>query len=83
MVGSVEEVAVQKALGESLTIVGRAHLLPEALEALAVEEREGGEQVLARGALEQYVGASDFDNHGERVVEGQWLMQAAGDILLG
>ena len=33
--------------------------------------------------LEQYVGASDFDNHGERVVEGQWLMQAASDILLG
>ncbi|MBS1679718.1 MAG: DUF2252 domain-containing protein [Actinobacteria bacterium] len=33
--------------------------------------------------LEQYVGASEFGNHGERVVEGQWLMQAASDILLG
>ncbi len=33
--------------------------------------------------LEPYVGASEFDNHGERVVEGQWLMQAASDILLG
>jgi uncharacterized protein (DUF2252 family) len=33
--------------------------------------------------LEPYVGASDFKNHGERVVEGQWLMQAASDILLG
>ncbi|MBS1845603.1 MAG: DUF2252 domain-containing protein [Actinobacteria bacterium] len=33
--------------------------------------------------LERYVGASEFDNHGERVVEGQWLMQAASDILLG
>ena len=33
--------------------------------------------------LEPYVGASDFGNHGERVVEGQWLMQAASDILLG
>jgi uncharacterized protein (DUF2252 family) len=33
--------------------------------------------------LEDYVGASDFGNHGERVVEGQWLMQAASDILLG
>ena len=33
--------------------------------------------------LEPYVGASGFGNHGERVVEGQWLMQAASDILLG
>ena len=33
--------------------------------------------------LEPYVGASRFKNHGERVVEGQWLMQAASDILLG
>jgi hypothetical protein len=29
------------------------------------------------------VGASEFENHGERVVQGQWLMQAASDILLG
>ena len=33
--------------------------------------------------LEPYVGKSEFENHGERVVEGQWLMQAASDILLG
>ena len=33
--------------------------------------------------LEPYVGESEFGNHGERVVEGQWLMQASGDILLG
>jgi uncharacterized protein (DUF2252 family) len=33
--------------------------------------------------LEQYAGASEFENHGQRVVEGQWLMQAASDILLG
>jgi uncharacterized protein (DUF2252 family) len=33
--------------------------------------------------LEPYVGESEFANHGERVVEGQWLMQAASDILLG
>ena len=33
--------------------------------------------------LEPYVGASEFGNHGQRVVEGQWLMQAASDILLG
>jgi uncharacterized protein (DUF2252 family) len=33
--------------------------------------------------LEPYVGASEFDNHGQRVVEGQRLMQAASDIFLG
>lgn len=33
--------------------------------------------------LEPYGGASEFENHGERVVEGQWLMQASSDILLG
>ena len=33
--------------------------------------------------LEPYVGESEFGNHGERVVEGQWLMQASSDILLG
>jgi len=33
--------------------------------------------------LEAHVGASHFHNHGRRVVEGQRLMQAAGDIFLG
>ena len=33
--------------------------------------------------LEPYAGASEFDNHGQRVVEGQWLMQAASDSFLG
>jgi len=33
--------------------------------------------------LEPYVGTSQYENHGERVVHGQWLMQAASDILLG
>jgi uncharacterized protein (DUF2252 family) len=33
--------------------------------------------------LEQFVGASEFSTHGERVVHGQRLMQAASDILLG
>ena len=33
--------------------------------------------------LEPYAGTSEFGNHGERVVEGQHLVQAAGDILLG
>jgi len=33
--------------------------------------------------LEPFAQASEFDNHGRRVVEGQWLMQAASDSFLG
>jgi len=33
--------------------------------------------------LEPYAGKSRFRNHGQRVVEGQRLMQAASDIMLG
>ncbi|MGO9855999.1 MAG: DUF2252 domain-containing protein [Acidimicrobiales bacterium] len=33
--------------------------------------------------LEQFVGKSHYANHGERVVAGQHLMQAASDIFLG
>ena len=33
--------------------------------------------------LEPYAGTSRFANHGRRVVEGQRLLQSAGDILLG
>ena len=33
--------------------------------------------------LEQFVGVSEYTNHGERVVAGQRLMQAASDIFLG
>jgi uncharacterized protein (DUF2252 family) len=33
--------------------------------------------------LEPYAGKSRYANHGRRVVEGQWLMQAASDIFLG
>jgi uncharacterized protein (DUF2252 family) len=33
--------------------------------------------------LEPYAGACDYSNQGERVVQGQWLMQAASDVLLG
>ena len=32
--------------------------------------------------LEPYLGASEYDNHGERVVRGQRMMQAATDIFL-
>jgi len=33
--------------------------------------------------LEPHVGKSRYGNHGRRVVEGQWLMQAASDSFLG
>jgi uncharacterized protein (DUF2252 family) len=33
--------------------------------------------------LEPYLGASEFKNHGQRVVTGQRLMQATSDIFLG
>jgi uncharacterized protein (DUF2252 family) len=33
--------------------------------------------------LEPFLGESGFDNHGQRVVEGQQLTQAASDIMLG
>ena len=33
--------------------------------------------------LEEFLGPSGFDNHGERVVTGQRLMQASSDIFLG
>ncbi|MEG0987013.1 MAG: DUF2252 domain-containing protein [Clostridia bacterium] len=33
--------------------------------------------------LERFVGKSEFENHGRRVVEGQRLMQASSDVMLG
>ena len=33
--------------------------------------------------LEEFLGPSEFENHGERVVRGQRLMQATSDIFLG
>jgi hypothetical protein len=33
--------------------------------------------------LEEYLGKSEFKNHGERVVNGQRLMQAVSDTFLG
>ena len=33
--------------------------------------------------MEDYLGASQFSNHGQRVVTGQRLMQATSDIFLG
>jgi uncharacterized protein (DUF2252 family) len=45
---------------------------------LFLQIKEAGPSV-----LEPFAGASEFEQHGPRVVAGQRLMQAAGDILLG
>ena len=51
--------------------------------------RDGGDPVFlelkAAGAsvLEPFLGTSHYPSHGQRVVEGQRRMQAAGDVLLG
>ena len=45
---------------------------------LFLQAKEAGVSV-----LEPYLGKSGYSNHGQRVVEGQRLMQAASDILLG
>ena len=45
---------------------------------LFLQAKEAGASV-----LEPYLGRSPYANHGQRVVEGQRLMQSASDILLG
>ncbi|WP_329493141.1 DUF2252 domain-containing protein [Kitasatospora herbaricolor] len=45
---------------------------------LFLQAKEAGTSVLA-----PYVGASEYDNQGERAVAGQRLMQATSDIFLG
>jgi uncharacterized protein (DUF2252 family) len=45
---------------------------------LLLQIKEAQESVLAR-----FAGASDYANHGERVVVGQRMMQAATDVFLG
>jgi uncharacterized protein (DUF2252 family) len=45
---------------------------------LFLQAKEAGPSV-----LEAYLGPGEHDNHGERVVMGQRLMQTVGDIFLG
>lgn len=47
-------------------------------ESLTLQVKEADASV-----LEAYAGASTYQQHGQRVVEGQRLMQAASDIFLG
>jgi uncharacterized protein (DUF2252 family) len=45
---------------------------------LFLQAKEAGQSV-----LERFVGKSEYATHGQRVVEGQRLMQASSDVLLG
>jgi Uncharacterized protein conserved in bacteria (DUF2252) len=53
-------------------------LLEDERNPLFLQAKEAG-----RSVLESFVGASEYDNCGQRVVVGQRLMQAVGDIFLG
>ncbi len=56
---------------------------------ILLEGRDGSDPLILQAkeaqasVLEAHVGASEFANHGERVVVGQRLMQSASDIFLG
>src|SRR3712207_4518922 len=53
-------------------------LLEDGAHPLFLQAKEAGPSV-----LEAFVGASEYDNCGQRVVVGQRLMQAVSDIFLG
>jgi uncharacterized protein (DUF2252 family) len=53
-------------------------LVDDNLHALFLQAKEAGPSV-----LEEFVGGSDYDNRGERVVVGQRLMQTVSDVFLG
>jgi len=53
-------------------------LLEDDVNPLFLQAKEAGPSV-----LEAFAGPSEFDNAGQRVVVGQRLMQAVGDIFLG
>jgi uncharacterized protein (DUF2252 family) len=56
---------------------------------ILLEGRNAGDPLVLQAkeaqtsVLEPHVGASRYENHGERVVQGQRFMQAASDALLG
>jgi uncharacterized protein DUF2252 len=58
--------------------MAKSAVLPKKDDPLFLQFKEAMPSV-----LEPYSGKSQFQNHGERVVTGQRLMQAASDIFLG
>jgi uncharacterized protein (DUF2252 family) len=65
-------------VGSVGTRCAAALFLADRDDPLILQVKEAGPSV-----LERFLGPSEFDNHGERVVAGQRTMQAASDIFLG
>jgi uncharacterized protein (DUF2252 family) len=65
-------------IGSVGTMCAVALMLAPDDEPLFLQFKEARESV-----LEPYAGKSAFDNHGQRVVEGQRIIQSASDIFLG
>ena len=65
-------------VGSVGTLCAIALLMASDDDPLFLQLKEANQSV-----LEPYAGASEYQNHGERVVVGQRFMQAASDILLG
>jgi uncharacterized protein (DUF2252 family) len=65
-------------VGSVGTLCGIALLMAADDDPLFLQIKEAGPSV-----LEPHVGKSKFNHHGQRVVVGQHLMQAASDIFLG
>src|SRR6204780_2401497 len=81
VIGGVEQVSVEQALRKAVTVVGRAHLVTELLESLAlggrdqrvdgVEERQGRQQVLTGRALPARVLATGSTRAADGIVVRQ------------
>ena len=65
-------------VGSVGTLCAIALLMAGTNDPLFLQIKEAGSSV-----LESYLGKSEYANHGQRVVAGQHLMQAASDIFLG
>jgi uncharacterized protein (DUF2252 family) len=65
-------------IGSVGTMCGVALLMGPDGEPLLLQIKEANASV-----LEQYIGKSEFENHGQRVVAGQKIAQSASDIFLG
>ena len=65
-------------VGSVGTLCAVALLMAAGDDPLFIQIKEAGPSV-----LDSYLGKSAFPNHGQRVVVGQHLMQAASDIFLG
>ena len=84
-----ERVARGKAARKEVPRAGHALFEPLSTRADPVEllQRQAKTRVQMKEAeasvLEEFLGPSEFSNHGQRVVVGQRLMQAVSDIFLG